>query len=366
MKDFIKDTSNMLCPPGNGVYTVHTAKENKEILHNQLFKTIDPNEVQKKWQSSLHQFNDNKPVLFGITMDTGGGIQRGANWGPLFIRTELLKDNKLNYFDIGDTRTIPHLIHDKYLNEKTIIDCRLSLYGTNNNLPVSALSIAETFCNQYFNLFRSPLITLGGDHSVSYPVVKSWLKYKSSKNIRSAIIHFDAHTDLMDNRLGIDICFATWAKKIMPYLDKKSDLIQIGIRSSGNNKDHWEKETGVQQFWSKDINENGVDYSLKQILDYLNKEKIEEVYLSFDIDALDSKYASSTGTPEQDGLEPHQCVHIIREIAKVTKITSADLVEVAPFVSSTKKDIMSPEPQTTLQSSTILVKTFLDVLTHGV
>lgn len=356
-----------LCPPGNGVYTVHTAKELKEFLHNKLYSTTLDTEVQTKWEQSISELDKTDlPVVFGITMDTGGGIQRGANWGPLFIRSEILKDSSVSFFDIGDTRTIPQIIHDKYLNENTIKDCQLALYKEHNDLPVSALSIAEDFCDDFFKETKKPILMFGGDHSVSYPVVKSWLRAKKAQNIRSAIIHFDAHTDLMDNRLGIDICFATWAKQIMPFMDKASDLIQLGIRSSGQDRSHWESSTGAQQFWSDEINDNGMDSVVEKIKAYLISQKIEEVYISFDIDALDAKYASSTGTPEDAGLAPHQCVYAIREIAQVVKVTGADLVEVAPFVNSPKKDVMSPEPQTTLQSSATIAKCFLEVLKSGI
>lgn len=358
--------TSYLCPPGNGVHTVHTAQELKEFLHNKLYKTTLNEDVQKKWEDSLKTINDTTlPVVFGITLDTGGGIQRGANWGPLFIRSEILKDSSIQYFDVGDTKTIPHIIHDKYLNEQTIEDCQKALYGETNNLPVSGLSIAEDFCDDFFTKTKLPLLMFGGDHSVSYPVVKSWLKAKKAQNKRTAVIHFDAHTDLMDHRLGIDICFATWAKKIMPFLDKNSDLIQLGIRSSGSDRSHWENSTGAQQFWADEINNDGISSVVKKIKEYILNEKIEELYISFDIDALDAMYASSTGTPEDSGLEPHQCVYAIKELSQLAKVTGADLVEVAPFVNSPKKNTMSPEPQTTLQSSAIIAKCFLEALSNA-
>ena len=140
----VEKMKKYLCPPGNGVFTVHTAAELKEDLHQHLYQTIQQDEVQKKWEESLDELTKKSQVcLLGITMDTGGGIQRGANWGPLFLRNELLKNSNYNLIDLGDTKTIPHLIHDKYLNEKTIESCQLSLYQEKNSLPVSALSIAE-------------------------------------------------------------------------------------------------------------------------------------------------------------------------------------------------------------------------------
>ena len=101
----------LLTYPGNGVFTVQTAKENKEKLTNALYgKDSDPNE---KWSSGLENLASNKlPVIFGIPSDAGGGIQRGANWGPLFIRNELVNDkfysDKAKVYDLGDVRVIPH------------------------------------------------------------------------------------------------------------------------------------------------------------------------------------------------------------------------------------------------------------------
>jgi agmatinase len=364
MKSFLDKIKTYLAPPGNGVFTVHTAKENKSKLHEKLYGTSDILAVKEKWENSLNDLKDTKsPILLGLCSDTGGGIQRGANWGPLFIRDELLSIVDCeNYFDVGDIKVIPHLLHDKYLQQDLIKKCQDSIYS-GDDLPVSALSIAEDFVESLFKFKNdSKLLTLGGDHSISYPVVKEWINFKRSQNIKVAIIHFDAHTDLMHDRLGVDICFASWAYHMIELLEKPSHLLQYGIRSSGKPKSHWENELGVQQFWNYDFKDNGLENVIESTLKYLIEEKIEEVYISFDIDGLDAKYASSTGTPEKDGLEPHQCILLIEEIAKHVKVTGADMVEVAPFVQSTLKDKMVIEPDTTLKSAGLIVNKILEVM----
>lgn len=350
-----------LCPPGNGVFTVHTAKENKNKLHQNLYNTTDTELIQQKWQTSLQKIeNHQAPFLLGVTVDTGGGIQRGANWGPLFIRNQMI-GQQIDYLDLGDTKTIPHLLHDKYLSKETIQNCRKALYGKDNALPVSALSIAEDFCENFYELYPDKkIIGLGGDHSVSYPLVKPWLQSKKKQKIKTAIIHFDAHTDLMQNRLGIDICFASWAYHMIEHLEDPKHLIQLGIRSSGQNKAYWETELGIQQYWANEV--ITTPHLGEKICDYLKSQKIQEVYISFDIDALDAQYASSTGTPEIEGLSPHHCVQLIDEISQVVKVTGADLVEVAPFVKSTLASQLSPEPETTLMSARIILEKFFEVM----
>ena len=73
---------------------------------------------------------------------------------------------------------------------------------------------------------------------------------------------------------------------------------------------------------------------VNEVIAKLKANNIEELYVSFDIDALDAHYAAATGTPEPDGLSPEQAVLIISELAKEFKITGADMVEIAPFLNT--------------------------------
>ncbi|WP_127717347.1 arginase family protein [Halobacteriovorax sp. HLS] len=346
--DFLNLSKNVLCPPGNGVFTVNTAKERKEVLHKTLYK--DSTDIEKSWQDSLEEtLNNDQVCLLGVCSDTGGGIQRGANWGPLFLRNTLLQEHEdLIYSDLGDIRVIPHLLHDKYLNDETIDSCRSALYANENlELPVSPLSLTELFCDELHENFpNKKLFSIGGDHSVSYPLVKSYLKAKAKQGKKVAIIHFDAHTDLLTKRLGIDICFGSWCTHILEYLQKPQYLMQYGIRSSGKDRGHWESTFGVQQFWSDEISKTGAQQIALETVEYLKKESIDELYVSFDIDALDEIYASATGTPEPGGMSPDQAVTIISTLAESFPITGADMVEIAPLVCA--DHVEHAEPYTTL------------------
>lgn len=325
-----------LCPPGNGVFTVNTAQERKASLHTHLYGSTD--NVVAAWHQQIEKLSDDtRPVLLGVCSDTGGGILRGANWGPLFLRQAMLASEfKTDYFDIGDIRVIPHLLHDKYLNDATITNCRKALYGDPNSaLPVSPLSITEDFCDQFYATFpHKGLFAIGGDHSVSYPLVKSYLKAKKDQGKKVALIHFDAHTDLLVERLGIDICFGSWVTHILDDLPSHDMAFQFGIRSSGRPRQHWESTFGVRQFWTKDINERGAQDVVNEVIENLKANGIDELYVSFDIDALDAHFAAATGTPEPDGLTPQQAVLILSELSKSFKITGADMVEIAPFLNT--------------------------------
>lgn len=327
----MKDLPQLLTLPGNGVYTVSTGKTKKEKLLLAYYGTKDLNKARAKWLKNFEKIDTKMPYVLGIPSDNGGGIQRGANWGPLMLRQEIM-DVSQSFIDLGDVRVIPHLLHDKYLNIETLKLCRQALYGKNNTLPVSPLSIAEKALEQLYK--KNPNIRIlgfGGDHSTSYPLVKTWLN--SRKELKSAaILHFDAHTDLLDRRLGIDLCFGTWTYQILEDLSSSNHIIQVGIRSSGKNKKHWKDSLGVEQLWANEVLKWGVEKTYKKIKTHFIKSKIKEIYISFDIDALDEKYASATGTPEKAGLLPTDCAAIISLLSQDFKITGSDLMEVAPFV----------------------------------
>jgi agmatinase len=327
----LKDLTKLLTLPGNGVYTVHTGQQKKEKLFKEYFGTTDVKKAEIKWTKSLNVLNPKVPWVIGVPSDNGGGIQRGANWGPLMIRQEILSESK-NYQDLGDVRVIPHLLHDKYLNADTIKMCQKALYGKVNTLPVSPLSITEKALKDLYKKYPSArILGFGGDHSISYPLVKTWLE--SRKNFKKAgLLHFDAHTDLMDIRLGIDLCFGTWTYHILDELATTDHIIQVGVRSSGKTKQHWKKNLGVEQIWAQEVSKLGIEKTAKKIIAGYKKLGIDELYISFDIDALDIKYASATGTPEKAGLLPSDCAAIIRMVSQEFKITGADLMEVAPFV----------------------------------
>jgi agmatinase len=336
---FFFECREFLCPPGEGVYTVHTAREKREALQQALYLKADepfqPAVIKKHWIESFKKIHDSPVHVLGLCSDTGGGIQRGANWGPLFIRQEWKsRYTASSVFDLGDIRVIPHLLSDKYLNLETLESCREALYGhSHSHYPVSPLSIAEKVCDSYYlNLEKPRLLALGGDHSVSYPFVKAYLEEKKRKNIKAAIIHFDAHTDLMEKRLGIDLCFASWVTHILPYTTDPRSVQQIGIRSSGQTKGHWEDKFGIRQYWAAELLAQGAKSIAATIKKELHALGIQEMYISFDIDAIDQSRVQKTGTPEAEGPDLPELIEIIESLAEDFPLTGADIVEVAPLV----------------------------------
>lgn len=361
-QNFLTLAQACLRPPGEGVYTVSNAKDRKDELHQLLYGTTI--NIKEQWLKNINNelISDfNGVAALGICSDTGGGIQRGANWGPLFLRQAMHQNGAWDMLDLGDVFVVPQLLHDKYLNQETYQHIHQALYGVSNEQwPVSPLSIAELACAKFHHDYpQAKIFGMGGDHSVSYALVKAWGEAKGRKGKHLGLIHFDAHTDLMVERLGIDLCFGTWVPHIISYFQNPSDIYQIGIRSSGRDRHHWEETFGVHQLWSHEIKNNGLATSLERFERYLKDKNFDEVYISFDIDALDISYASATGTPESGGMAPHEAKMFLDIVGKHCKVTGADMVEIAPFVAIDH----NPQGQwSTLQSASLLSHRLTELL----
>jgi arginase family enzyme len=167
---------------------------------------------------------------------------------------------------------------------------------------------------------------LGGDHSVAWPVVAAL-----AARVREpwAIVHADAHTDLLPERLGVKICFATWAYHANELLGRGGRLVQVGVRASGRPQQHWESTLGVRQFWASDVRARG-EAVIDDIIVHLSKLGVQRVYLSNDIDATDAADAPATGAPEPDGLRPAFVRALIARVGAAFPLLGADVVEVAP------------------------------------
>jgi agmatinase len=362
--------ANTFTAPGFGVHTVSTGSGKRKKISQILYPdSKNETEVLENWKKSLDLIPSHNGVfVYGIPSDTGGGIQRGANWGPLAVREtlylQLSRAQQKNILDLGDVRVNPQLLLDEYLNDHLLSSCKKAMYDdAHSTYSVSPLSIAADALRIFHHQYpEKKIFMIGGDHSVSYPAVKEFLKLQKSRNQKTAVIHFDAHTDLLDERMGIPVCFGSWASHILSELDHPSLLVQVGIRSSSKDQTHWEKVKGVTQFWSKDVNAHGPSFIAESIISKLKSLHVDLLYITFDIDSLDMSEASATGTPESAGLMTDDCVSMIQLLAKSFPVGGADLTEVAPFVHHPDLNRTEKEPTQTLNNASKIAAALLNGL----
>lgn len=178
--------------------------------------------------------------------------------------------------------------------------------------------IAEAVYQQARNILdQTPfLISMGGDHSVSYPLIKA----HAEKHGPLSLIQIDAHSDTWaesDKRIDHGTMFYHAIKEGL--IDATSS-VQVGIRTM-NESTH-----GCTVIDANEVHLNGVGATIEKMKQVVGS---KNAYLSFDIDGLDPAFAPGTGTPVCGGLSTWQAQTIIRNLGDIN-IVGMDLVEVAP------------------------------------
>jgi len=330
----------LLRPAGGGLYLVSTGKAEQQALQRRVYRVDDDADVQAAFEKNLERIVDARVVVLGIPSDTGAGFRRGANLGPQALReTWLAHDPELparfadsGVVDIGDVFVVPQLLDDDMLGDAQLNSARRALYpdvsdDVRARLPVSALSIAERVWSLVFALNpKAKPLTLGGDHSTAWPAVKAM--HDAGRPF--CILQFDAHTDLLAERLGVRMCFATWSFHANDLIGRQRRLVQVGLRASRFPRAHWEGALDVAQFWAADINVDTAT-AVDDIVAAIAATGLP-VLISNDIDGTDARWASAAGTPELDGLHPDVVDAVIARVGQQVEVVGADLMEVAPLL----------------------------------
>ena len=162
------------------------------------------------------------------------------------------------------------------------------------------------------------LITLGGDHYISYPLLKAHAK----KHGPLALVHFDAHRDVEIDSGGRIDHGTMFGHAVKEGLIDPERSLQIGIRTTFLG----ETTMGFRIIYADEVHNSSAEQIAKIITEKVGNQK---AYLTFDIDCLDPSAAPGTGTPIPGGLTYHQAASIIRKLTPINFI-GMDMVEVSP------------------------------------
>ncbi len=163
-------------------------------------------------------------------------------------------------------------------------------------------------------------MTFGGEHSITSGCIAPFVK--KYKNI--CLLHFDAHADLRESYNGEKFSHASAIKRCLDY--PNVSVISFGIRNISKTEISFLKKNlnRIHIFWAKDKSKWDLNNFKKLI-------KNKTVYLTFDVDGLDSSIMPATGTPEPGGLLWEETLNILKIAAKNSKIVGADINELAPI-----------------------------------
>ena len=255
----------------------------------------------KVFIKSHPSFEESKVVIYGMPMDWTVSYRPGSRFGPARIRE----------VSIGLEEYSPYL--DRELEEVKYFDA--------GDIPLPfgnaqrSLDMIEEYVSKLLDADKFPL-GLGGEHLVSWPILRQWQKYPDL-----AIIHMDAHTDLRESYEGEPLSHSTPIRKVCDLIGPEN-VYSFGIRSGMKEEFEWAKEVGMN-LYKFDVLE-----PLKEVLPKLAG---RPVYVTIDIDVLDPAHAPGTGTLEAGGITSKELLDSIVAIANSNiNVVGADLVEVAP------------------------------------
>lgn len=224
------------------------------------------------------------------------------------------------------------------LSEAQIRKCQDAMYPQaleilRRQLPVSPLSQVRALLEAFKREHPSArLFVIGGDHSVAWPVSQV---LAAAYPGTLGIVQPDAHTDLLESRLGVDYCFGTWSFHANRLIGAKGRMVQIGTRQSGKPRAHWESTTGVRQYWPAELAGREAEAVIDVIVRDLKAAGVRQLYFSNDIDGTDKSEASATGTPADAGVGSEFFLALIPRLGREFELVASDVMEVAPDLGPT-------------------------------
>lgn len=251
-------------------------------------------------------FGQSKYVIFGIPYDKTGSFRKGTCKAPYSIRQsswnfesyDLLTGIDLKDVNIHDYGDLDIRKDENFSDMKNTVISFVNRVIKNNKIPIA----------------------IGGEHTVSFPIVDA------IRNIEDdiCIVVFDAHLDFKDIYNDDHHSHACVSRRISEVVGVDNMAI-LGVRSGTREEFEYGKKKGLFYINSYDINTNGIELAVKKTLD---KFKNKKLYLTLDIDVIDPSFAPGTSTPEPFGISPFDVLKSIESFS--SQIIGFDLVEVCP------------------------------------
>ena len=192
--------------------------------------------------------------------------------------------------------------------------------------PGAMMQQIEDWAGKLFDTGKF-LVTLGGEHSISGPIVRALGRRVDALSV----LQVDAHTDLRDTYDDTRHSHTS----IMARVVEVCPAVQVGIRSISEIEAKRLPETPTTIFWARDIigRTDWYDEAISHLTEY--------VYLTIDIDGLDPSLVPSTGAPEPGGLGWYDVIGIVRATAQARHIIGMDVTELAPLPGNRAPDFLA-------------------------
>lgn len=249
-------------------------------------------------------------AVLGVPFDEGTWGQPGERYGPRDLREssqEYNHDLTEGFYYIDGDRTV--LKGRRWADVGDIAIYPTVARQTEDKITTTVKKILQK---------KAFPIVLGGDHSITFPVLRAL-----DKDI--TLIHFDAHLDTWNGAPG-NLDHASWVNRAaqLPHVKK---IVQIGMRGLANDPEAMgnARKIGTKIITSEEIHGRGVAWALAQV------PQSENIYITLDVDVMDPTLTPGTGTLEPDGLGFREMDELLKGVAAKGRLVGFDVVEVNPY-----------------------------------
>ena len=180
-------------------------------------------------------------------------------------------------------------------------------------------------------------IMVGGDHSITYPILKGLKQHYGGKRI--GLIQFDAHLDVRDTNYGGRSNGTPIRSCIEHDIIHGEDIVTIGLRSFANSKEYrdYAVSKGMTLYTSRDVKQQGMSTILEKELSRLMNQ-CDYIYVTFDVDVLDQSIVPAVPAIGPNGLSVEDMFYAARLLGENSKIIGMDMVCVDPGRDSKRCD----------------------------
>jgi agmatinase len=191
--------------------------------------------------------------------------------------------------------------------------------------PVESHRAIEETVGQVLAAGAVPVI-LGGDHSITRANIRACAAVHGPVGL----VHFDTHTDTGEEVFGVATSHGTFMRQLLDegHVDGPR-YVQIGLRGywPGETEFAWQAERGITSLFMHDVRDQGIAEITRRTIEIVGN---GPVFLTVDVDVLESALIPGTGTPEPGGMAPIDLLLSVRRLATELELIGADVVEVIP------------------------------------
>ena len=245
-------------------------------------------------------------TILGVPFDVTSTYRTGARFGPAAVRQASLNIETYSFrtgFDVEDIRL--HDLGDLHVSTDT--------KKTLEKVELVTKDVLEA---------GKTLVTIGGEHTITLGIMKG-LGVRARK---TAIVSFDAHLDLRDEFMDLELSHTTFMRRISEMV-KPATIIEVGTRAVCKEELTYAKKAGIEFFTTQQIRKGGIQQTTEQLRKKLAE--YDSLYVSVDMDFLDPAYVPAVQNPESDGLEPYYLLDLLEGICD-ERVVGFDVLEVAP------------------------------------